>query len=119
MRFFNILAFLPAAALVVAVYLAKSDTVESAQTAAELQGRLAEVRRDIGVLQAEIAYLERPERIRELAKRHLGLEPLDARHQKGLSEAALLLEPDEDPSAPDPGFIRQASHATIDAEARP
>ena len=43
---------------------------------AKLEAEISETRREIGVLEAEWAYLSRPERVMELSDRLLGMRPI-------------------------------------------
>lgn len=46
---------------------------------ASIRQQIAEERAAIHVLNAEWAFLSRPERVRQLAEKHLGAEPMDGR----------------------------------------
>ncbi len=89
-----------AVALVVAfafwAYGVNYATQDAERRVAALRLEIAEEKATIAMLRAEWAYLNRPDRLRELAELHfgdLGLMPLDAAH---FSDAALLpFPPDE------------------------
>ncbi|QHQ34041.1 cell division protein FtsL [Algicella marina] len=95
------LGTIAAVALVVAfafwAYGVNYATQDAERRVAALRQSIAEEKAAIAMLRAEWAYLNRPDRLRELAEEHfgeLGLMPLDAAH---FSEAELLpYPPDED-----------------------
>lgn len=91
-RMFNAIAFVVAAALAVALYIAKAEAKNSQERLENIQSQLAEERRQINVLNVEIAHLEDPERLRALARRYLGFEPLDPSREVDLSDLPLLAE---------------------------
>ena len=62
-RTFNAIAFVVAAALAVALYIAKAEAKSSQERLEGIQAQLAEERRQINVLNVEIAHLEDPERL--------------------------------------------------------
>src|SRR5690606_22184024 len=68
------------------------------------------------VLRAEIAFLERPERLRALAARHLGLQPTEGEQETTLESALLALG---DPAAQARYAAAQQAGATAGAEAEP
>lgn len=92
-----------AAAVVVAfafwAYGVNYATQDAERRVAALRKEIAEEKAAIAMLRAEWAYLNRPDRLRELAELHfgeLGLMPLDAAH---FSDAARLPYP-PDPDLP-------------------
>jgi cell division protein FtsL len=91
-RTLNAIAFVVAAALAVALYIAKTEAKGSQERLEEIQAQLAEERRQINVLNVEIAHLEDPERLRALARRYLGFEPLDPSREVELSDLPLLAD---------------------------
>ena len=91
-RTLNAIAFVVAAALAVALYIAKAEARSSEERLEDIQAQLAEERRQINVLNVEIAHLEDPERLRALARRYLGFEPLDPSREVELSDLPLLAE---------------------------
>jgi len=99
-RLLNLIAFIVAAALAVALYLAKTEAQGAQERLAELQAQLAEERRQINVLNVEVAHLEDPERMRALARRYLGYEPLDPARQIEFAQLPMVAQPE-------PGTIPQ------------
>jgi cell division protein FtsL len=91
-RTLNAIAFVVAAALAVALYIAKAEAKSSQERLENIQSQLAEERRQINVLNVEIAHLEDPERLRALARRYLGFEPLDPTREVELSDLPLLAD---------------------------
>ena len=59
------------------VYYIKTDTREMRADERLLERELQAEREKINVLQAEIAHLENPDRLRRLAKQYLDLKPYD------------------------------------------
>jgi cell division protein FtsL len=92
-RLINLIAFIVAAALAVALYLAKTEAQGAQERLAELQAQLAEERRQINVLNVEVAHLEDPERMRALARRYLGYEPLDPARQIEFGQLPMVAQP--------------------------
>ncbi|PWE17724.1 hypothetical protein DDZ18_08700 [Marinicauda salina] len=71
----NVVGVVVTAALLAALYIAKTDASSAQDRLARLQAELAEERGRINTLTANIAHLEDPEHLRELARAHLGFEP--------------------------------------------
>lgn len=65
------------AGLAVGVYRAKLGAEETDTRIAELESEIVRVNEEITVLEAEEAYLSRPERIGPLARERLGLRPAE------------------------------------------
>ena len=65
------------AGLAVGVYRAKLGAQETDTRIADLRGEISRVNEEISVLEAEEAYLSRPERIGPLARERLGLQPAE------------------------------------------
>jgi cell division protein FtsL len=69
------------AALVLAaadVYKIKFDSTLQAERVAKLHGEIRRERDAVAALRAEWTELDRPQRIQELARRHLPLKPIEA-----------------------------------------
>ncbi len=78
-------------------YRVNYDTQDAERRVEQLRRAIAEERAAIAMLRAEWAYLNRPDRLRELAELHfgeLGLMPLDAEH---FADAAKLPFPNAHP----------------------
>ena len=117
-RLINVIAFLVAVALAVALYIAKTEAQGSQERLAELQAQLAEERRQINVLNVEIAHLEDPERLRALARRYLGFEPLDPTREVTLADLPLVVDVPDDNNAlrPDARVVDQDELALSDID---
>lgn len=90
-RALNTIGLVAAMVLAVALYRAKSDAHEARERLDQLTILIEEERKASGVLRAEIAFLERPERLRALAARYLGLEPTDPSREMSLEQTLLAL----------------------------
>ena len=92
----------------------------SAETGTEIltEEQLSEERRQINVLNVEIAHLEDPERLRALARRYLGFEPLDPSREVALSDLPLLADtrPEAEGVRRDQALVRQEEGALAMAE---
>ncbi len=62
-------------ALAVGLYRAKSDAARTEAHVRQLQTQIEESEADLRALRAEIAHLESPARIEDLAEDHLGVVP--------------------------------------------
>lgn len=90
-RALNTIGLVAAMVLAVALYRAKTDAHEARERLDQLTVMIEEERKAANVLRAEIAFLERPERLRALAARYLGLEPTDPSREMSLEETLLAL----------------------------
>jgi cell division protein FtsL len=83
----RILHIVVLAALVLAaadVYKIKYESTQQAERVARLRGEIRREQDTIATLRADWARLERPDRIQDLAQRHLKLKPLDPRQLDAL-----------------------------------
>lgn len=74
--------FLPAALLVIVIlalslYRAKAEADLARDRIAALEAERSRLEADIATLQAETAYLSRPERVDKLARSQLGMRPAE------------------------------------------
>ncbi|MBO6796677.1 hypothetical protein [Maricaulis sp.] len=95
-RVLNGVALLVAVTLAVALYIAKTEAKSSQERLEMIQAQLAEERRQVNVLNVEIAHLEEPERLRALARRYLGLEPLDPSREIAVNDLPILTDVEEE-----------------------
>lgn len=72
-RALHIIAALIIVALAIGLYRAKSDAAKTEAHVRELQRQIEEREADLRALRSEIAQLESPARIEDLAERELGL----------------------------------------------
>lgn len=94
----------------------------------ELEARLDSANRQIQqdedalrVLKAEWSYLNEPDRLADLNRRHLGLAPVSARQMVGLADLPLRAAPPpamvaDAPAAPDGDIAPAAAHAPLAPE---
>ncbi len=93
MKLVHGLCLAAALALMLAIYVARSEMSDRGDRLASLQDDLARERGRISQLQAELALKDSPENLRRLALAHLDVRPLDQRQRITLA----MLEP----SSPD------------------
>ena len=77
MRRSTILWFLIATCLGVALFMVKHEVQRREEQLAELHRQILSSQEAIHVLEAEWSYLNRPERLEALVRRHLNLVPMD------------------------------------------
>lgn len=77
LRFLNLIAVLALVVAAAFVYKIKYESARDVSKVAKLRGEIARERDSIAALRAEWSKLDNPERIQDLAKRHLNLQPLD------------------------------------------
>lgn len=77
--------------LVVVLFIIKAHALEARSKLRELEHTLAQEKAEIRMINAEIAHLESPERLRKLSKEHLGLEPVKVEQTLTLAEAVALM----------------------------
>ena len=73
------------AVLAIGVYLVKYSVQDVQRNVVTLRADLASEKESLHLLNAEWAYLNRPDRLRQLADRHLALVPLDSRQIEPVS----------------------------------
>lgn len=79
-RITTLITMICVAVAVFGVYLVKYAVQDVQAEVAALEVELKQERTSLHLLNAEWAYLNRPERLRQLAEQHLELVPLDSRH---------------------------------------
>ena len=75
-RMTGFLLFLIGVALTVGLYYVKTRAQTARKQVVKLERQIAQEEASLRVLQAEIAYLENPERLKSLSETHLGLQPI-------------------------------------------
>lgn len=99
-RFTAFVLFLTGVFLMIALYYVKTRAQTSRQQARALQYEISLEETAIGVLRAEIAHLESPERLQRLASEYLELAPTQTDQMISLSDLEVRFEPKfEDESA--------------------
>ena len=85
------------AALAMGLYLVKYSVQNIQREVATMKEEVAREKESLHLLNAEWAYLNRPERLRKLADRHLALVPLDSRRIENMNllPAAATVESSE------------------------
>lgn len=73
------------AVLAIGLYLVKYSVQDVQRNVASLKKELASEKESLHLLHAEWAYLNRPDRLRRLADRHLDLTPIDSRQIEQVS----------------------------------
>ena len=73
------------AVLAIGLYLVKYSVQDVQRNVVTLKSQLATEKESLHLLNAEWAYLNRPDRLRQLADRHLDLVPLDSRQIEQVS----------------------------------
>lgn len=114
LRLNSIIYFACFAVAAYALYMVKFSVQNLQHEVAQTQKQLAQEKESLHLLNAEWAYLNRPERLRRLADTHLNLVPLDSRRMENL---ALLPAASSDVMAPTPSPVRDAVYEQP-AEAR-
>ena len=102
----NILMAAIAAALVLALYIAKTEAGKAEDRLANMQAELAQERGRINALRVDVQHLEDPEQLRVLARAYLGFEPVKPSQEVALSDlpsAEAGEEGEEDRSDPRAG----------------
>jgi len=100
--------------LVVGLYLTKTFASDERADIARTEVQISDEQRKIRLLQAEVAYLEQPQRIEDLSRRYLGLEPTPGKHETSvaaLREIALKAPAAPAPAAAQPGAPAPAAPA--------
>ena len=90
MRIVNLLLVGCVVVLAFAIYQIKHETHERDQRVAALRLDIRKERDAIAILRAEWSHLNRPKRIERLARRHLGLQPMQTRQMITLEHLAKI-----------------------------
>jgi len=77
LRLFNILVIAALLGSAAWVYKIKFEATVQAESVAKLRTEIRRERDQIAILRAEWAHLDRPDRLQELAKRHLKMRPIE------------------------------------------
>jgi len=87
------------AALAIGLYMVKYSVQDVQRKVATLKAELASEKESLHLLNAEWAYLNRPDRLRQLADKHLDLVPLDSRQIESVAVLPAALQYEELPVA--------------------
>ena len=96
-RLTGFLLFLIGVALVVGLYYVKTRAQTARKEAVKLERQIEREEASLRVLRAEIAYLESPERLKDLSAQHLSLAPVsvnDVIRVKDIAAQFPLREPE-------------------------
>jgi cell division protein FtsL len=80
------------------LYLVKYTVQDMQREVAQLEAELKNEQESLHLLQAEWAYLNRPERLRVMAEKHLELAPFDTRKMMPIEALPARLEEENVPS---------------------
>jgi cell division protein FtsL len=75
-RFFNLFLISCLVSAAIGVYSIKYEATLQAEKVAKLRREITQERSALGALRAEWAHLSQPERLEELARKHLDLQPM-------------------------------------------
>ena len=79
--------------LVLGLYLAKTLAGGERADIARTEVQIADEQRRIRLLQAEVAYLEQPDRIQRLAEDGLKIQPLSGKHEASVASLQDIAQP--------------------------
>ncbi len=79
-RMTGFILFLIGVSLTVGLYYVKTRSQTARKQSAALERQISQEEANLRVLQAEIAYLESPQRLKELSQEHLGLESIKVKN---------------------------------------
>ncbi len=86
------------AVLAIGLYMVKYSVQDVQRNVASLKTQLANEKESLHLLNAEWAYLNRPDRLRQLADRHLDLMPLDSRQIEKVNVLPVAVRASETPA---------------------
>ena len=102
-RTVDVLLFVVLVALILGVYLAKTLAGRERGQIASVERKITQERDRIVLLEAEVAHLERPERLSAMARSYAGLAPAPPGHEitpQGLADALQSPQPAVPAAAP-------------------
>ena len=82
----HILGFIGLVALAFALYWAKAEAQSARELVVSLQMDVDKERRAVRTLEAEVAWMERPDRLEATARTKMGLTPATAQNTIGLAD---------------------------------
>ena len=102
LRLFNILVIAALLSSAAWVYKIKFDATVQAESVAKLRAEIRRERDQIATLRAEWSHLDRPDRLQELAKRHLKMRPIEVTQFDTLDDLPERPKPVVPPGTADP-----------------
>lgn len=112
----HIFGFVGLVALAFALYWAKAEAQAVREKVLVLQDKVDSERRAVRTLEAELTWVERPDRLESAATRHLGMVPITADRIVSLSEidqiAPLRAATPAPPAAVTPGSMAKPSETS-------
>ena len=109
-HFVSIIAMVCLGVAAVGVYFVKYIVEDVQREVAKLETQVASEDESLHLLNAEWAYLNRPERLHELADKHLMLQPLDSRQIQDVGVLPAAFEAPEPGADLYPNVIPAAAH---------
>ena len=102
-------AFALVVVLAFGVYLAKTQAGREWAKIATKERQIAQEKRRIKLLRAEVAHLEKPERLEQLAALHLGLQAVDGTKEARPETLRDIVDPAEKPAPAAPAAPQPAA----------
>lgn len=118
-RLINLGGMMVLFAVVIGLYLVKTMSSGEHGQITATQAQIAEERRRIRLLHAEVAYLEQPTRIGRLSEQYLNLQPIAAKHEIVAPESLAAVAAPEHPPASTAPAAAAAPDATATTPAAP
>jgi hypothetical protein len=104
-RIIDLSAFGCLAVLVLSVYAFKANQGGENARMEDVDDQITAEQREIRVLQAQLAHLEKPERLEQLSVRYLGLAPTNAKHETSIDA---LIDVSREAEATKPAALKNA-----------
>jgi cell division protein FtsL len=79
--------------LMIVVYLAKTFAGGERAEIARVEREISQEKQRVRLLRAEVAHLEKPERLERLSREYLGLAPINAKAEVSAEKIATLTAP--------------------------
>lgn len=91
------------------IYVVKYTAQDLQREVTVAQDELKKEQQSLHLLNAEWAYLNRPDRLRHLAEKHLALAPMDSRQIEEIKLLPAAYDPSQAPEAEKPTLYQPAS----------
>jgi cell division protein FtsL len=82
----HIFGFIGLVAFAVALYWAKAEAQSAREQVVSLENQVDKERRAVRTLEAEVAWMERPDRLEATARQKMGLVPMTAQNTSSLQD---------------------------------